>query len=100
MFTGYRINGHAIRASYSLVHFIKEGTCVNQDGESICFWAKNEFTSEDLRQYVVEDLMHRTMLDSMEQYIEQYSFGKYSIEFETYYLDALTLSKRLGFKSP
>jgi len=100
MFTGYRINGHAIRASYSLVHFIKEGTCVNQEGESICFWVKNEFTSEDLRQYIVEDLMHRTMFDSMEQYIEQYSFGKYSIEFETYYLDALKLKKGLGFKSP
>ncbi len=99
MFTGYRINGHAIRASYSLAHFIKEGTLVNQEGESVCFWAKNVFTSEDLRQYIVEDLMHKTMLDSMEQYIEQYSFGKYSIEFETYYLDALALNKKLGFQS-
>ena len=71
-----------------------------QEGETICFWAKNEFTGEDLRQYIVEDLIYKTMLDSMEPYIEQYSFGKYSIEFETYYLDALALNKNLGFQSP
>ncbi|MFC1761898.1 hypothetical protein ACFL6U_07430 [Planctomycetota bacterium] len=100
MFTGYRIDGHAIRASYPLVHFIEEGTLVNQERETICFWAKDEFTGEDLRQYIVEDLIYKTMLDSMEPYIEQYSFGKYSIEFKTYCLNVLALNKNLGFQSP
>lgn len=99
MFTGLRLNGHPVRSSYELAQFIKEGIIVLND-EKKCFWRSKEFTSSDLYKYIEEDLLHKPMFESMEQYSEKYTFGKSTLEYQSYCLNILSLAKKLGFKEP
>ena len=100
MFSGYRLNGHAVRGSYELVQFIKEGIVVGSKGNHISLWTGENFTGEELRKYIVHDSVHKEIFRCMEPYIEKFQFDDKWLHIHSYCLNMYDLYKLLGFDVP
>jgi hypothetical protein len=100
MFSGYRLNGHAVRGSYELVQFIKEGMVVGSKGDRVSLWTGENFTGEELRKYIVHDSVHKKIFQCMEPYVEKYQFDDKWLHIHSYCLNTYDLYKLLGFDVP
>lgn len=97
MLLGYRAGANCVRSVYELVHFLEEGT-IHHAGEAKRFWAGDVPTADDLSRFFDEDLTYRPAWESMREYTEQYSIGRYRIAVPSLILDMERLAERLGLE--
>ena len=100
MFSGYRLNGHAVRGSYELAQFIKDGLVVGSKGDSVSLWTGDKFTGEELRKYLADDSVHKQIFACMEPYVEKYQFDDKWLHLHSYCLNAYELYKTFGLELP
>jgi len=100
MFSGYRLNGHAVRGSYELTQFIKDGLVVGSTGDSVSLWTGDKFTGEELRIYIADDSVHKKLFSCMEPYVEKYQFGDKWLHLHSYCLNGRELYKTFGLELP
>lgn len=100
MFSGYRVNGHAVRGSHELASFIEQGTIAGSKGDRVNLWTGEKFTGEELRKYLVDDSVHKKIFSCMEPYVEKYQFGDKWLHVHSYCLNGFKLYKTLGLKMP
>jgi len=84
LFSGYRIEGHAVRSIFELAHFINEGTVLYQDGNTFQLWEGNEFQGKDLENYIVNDNFHKLEYELMKETVIKYPFSKFTYDVHTY----------------
>lgn len=96
MFTGYRYSGHPVRSIYELVAYIAEGT-IRVEDQARRFWRGESFSEDDLHDYLVSDIIHAPHFESMLARVNTYHLEGYSVQEETFVLDALQSAARLGF---
>jgi hypothetical protein len=95
MFPGLRLDGHAVRASYEMANFIASGTIMIA-GNEVRLWSGADFSGEDLRRYIEEDLLQRPTFDSMADCTEEYVFGESVFRWKTYVLNMEALAQQWG----
>ena len=96
MFTGYRINRHPVRSVFELRGFVTEGTVQVAD-QVRRFWKSERITPDDLRSYLMDDILHKPQFDSMKRILHSYHLGDHTVHEEWYVLDMLEGVKNLGF---
>lgn len=96
MFMGYRLGQNSVRGSYELAGFVQNGTYVM--GEEVrCFWSGPSPCGEDLRMFIKEDTTYQLIWGAMEEYEQEYSFGKCRVSRPTFQLWPRRLAELLRF---
>jgi hypothetical protein len=97
MFSGYRINQHAVRGALEFINFIETGL-VTMGDEKLCLWSGEKFSAYDLDRYLTEDIGHIRTWKGMRETKALYTYGKFKVECDSYYLDFALVAKAYGFE--
>ena len=84
VFSGYRINGHPVRSTFELCHFIDEGRVEHQDGNTYYLWESDIFKASDLMNYLMHDHFHKVQFDMYDKIILEYFFKQINFNYYTY----------------
>ncbi len=95
MFTGYKTNSHAIRSIYELTTFMNSGE-ISLGSQTRRLWRGQTLTEDDLYDYIVNDLIHKLLFDSLICRKEVYPLGKFTIDRQVYSLNPIDVGRHLG----
>lgn len=95
MFTGYRLEGHPVRAALEFVAFLVSGE-ISLASVPIATRPPGRVSSEDVRLYLEEDSVHRRFFDAMQVKRFSYSLGGATLTRETYALNVLDVGRSFG----
>jgi hypothetical protein len=95
LFSGYRIDGHAVRSVFELAHFIEEGKILYQDGNTYLMWEGADISEKDIKNYLTDDVFHKLEYDIMSETVIQYPFKKLTYNDHSYVANYEHFSEKL-----
>lgn len=97
MFMGLRENGHPVRGAYELEHFVDDGTTAMGD-EFYRFWQGANFTGEDLRQFLEEDITYHPQWKCLVSHDAKYEFDGCTVLVGHIHINLPCLAEHFGFE--
>lgn len=98
MLSGLRIGGHPVRGSRDLAAFVLDGTTrLVQAGVELTgrYRPKGPLAAKDIEEYLVHDVLHNDLIDSMKRHDLTYSLHPTRVVVETAVLDIRALNSKL-----
>ncbi|TAL05649.1 MAG: hypothetical protein EPO07_03275 [Verrucomicrobia bacterium] len=107
MFTGYEVNGHAVRNVYEIENAIMGGAAqfsfakdlLHPNGEyetfRFRFWNGKQLEANDLIDYIQRDSLHQIAFRAMKSSVQVIPFGRRELRFKSFLLDVQDFAEEL-----
>jgi hypothetical protein len=99
MFSGYRLQGHAVRGFWELMNFIDDGT-LRITNYKIRLRRSGPVTARSLRAYIDGDSVHSKFLSAMIPFDPVHTFGQRTVQERSFVLHAEAIAENFGLRVP